>query len=265
MAQQPIIQPVTSGAAARQGFLYGAILGILSLPVIALVTLSRLGGVGGGQTLLIGFAVIAIILTFMAGLVASRRTGRLSSGVGAGLLAGALAGFIAVCLGTVIIILLAPYIDLRAARIIRLTGRRGPGLIADILRLFYGGVILAVIGLIMGTLGGLIGRIRRGSGGNAGNMAAGYVSGGPVPTGYAAPNQSAPSNQGYQSYQPYHTPIPGRTPLPADSDLPGGSYSSTLGEYHGDDPTTLMPNPQYPTPIPDDLTSTPSAQQPTGL
>ena len=253
---------VTAGSAARLGLIFGIILGLLSLPTIALVTLS--GGLGlGVNGLLLIFLVIGFVLLFVAGLLAARRSGRVGSGAVAGLVGGAVAGLIAVCLGTVIILLLAPYADVAALRAARAAGgavtrtrRLGP--VVALIRLTLGGVILAVVGLIAGALGGLLGRIGRATP-RGGQPAPAYA---PIVAQYA-PTGAPQSGQPYQGYQ---TPVPQRgTPQMGDQPDYAISYpdpsgypeqSAVMAPYRGDDPTTLMPFPHLPTPIPDAPTPT---------
>lgn len=254
--------PTTAGSAARLGLIFGIILGLLSLPTIALVTLS--GGLGlGVNGILLIFLVIAFVLLFVAGLLAARRVGQLGAGAVAGLVGGAVAGLIAVCLGTVIILLLAPYADLAALRAARAasgavirTRRLGP--IVALIRLTLGGVILAMVGLIAGTLGGLLGRIGRATP-RSGQTPPAYT---PIVAQYATTSapQTAQPNQGYQ------TPFPQRG-APQVGDQPDYAISypnpsgyaepgSVMEPYRGDDPTTHMPFPHLPTPIPDSPTPT---------
>ncbi len=95
-----------AGVAARAGLITGLFVGILSLPVI---TLSRLTS-GAGLSLL--FLIVALVAFAIAGYIATRRSGLLRSGVGAGALAALIAIFIAICLGVVIVALLAPRVAL---------------------------------------------------------------------------------------------------------------------------------------------------------
>ncbi len=254
--------PTTAGSAARFGLIFGIILGLLSLPTIALVTLSSGLGLGVNGLLLI-FLVIAFVLLFVAGILAARRSGRVSSGVVAGLVGGAVAGLIAVCLGTVLILLLAPYANLAALRAARAAGgavtrtrRLGP--VVALIRLLLGGVILPVAGLVAGALGGLLGRIGRATP-RGGQSAPGYA---PIVAQYAP--IGAP--QAGQPYQGYQTPTPQRgSPQMGDQPDYAINYpdppeypdqAAVMAPYRGDDPTTHMPFPHLPTPIPEPPTPT---------
>lgn len=149
-----------AGIAARAGLITGLFVGILSLPFIAL---SRFAGAAGLGLI---FLVIALIACAIAGFLATRRSGLLRSGVGAGALAAFITLFIATCLGIAIIALLAPHVALAP-----LGGGRGgfgalrpgirvlrPRFAALLIYLFTSALVMGA-GVGGGFLGGLLARL----------------------------------------------------------------------------------------------------------
>lgn len=225
-----MMQAQPSSIATRNGVIAGVLIGMLSLPVIALNAVGRAAGVGGGLLLL--FLLAALVAFAVAGFSASRRNGLLRSGVWAGALAGLITAFIALCLGVVILTLLAPYAVLVATHVtVRVpAGRR---LVAGIVRLAFvrlilGALLLAACGLIAGLVGGLLGRIGRPH--DAGGQRAPYVASPPPPSqpqGYAPPMPNARAG--------VYTPAP-QTPQfpPAPT-----AYYPTGVAYDDSAPTTI--------------------------
>ncbi|HEX5570055.1 MAG TPA: hypothetical protein VFX31_01620, partial [Ktedonobacterales bacterium] len=169
----------------------------------------------------------------LVGLLASRHNGLIRSGVWAGFLAALITTFIAVCLGVVILILLAPY-ALLAGRVATHPGARAALGRLVVARATLGVVGLLLAGLIGGVVGGVLGRLVHPRGGGAGMRGAPYVADPAAPTRqYTAPPQPpTPSAQGYTasygeayaaSYPPappINTPpvyYPPATPLAADA------------------------------------------------
>jgi hypothetical protein len=213
-------------------------LGILSLPFIALGAIGSAGRpAGNGLGAL--FLLIALVVFALVGLLASRHNGLLRSGVWAGFLAALITAFIAVCLGVVILILLAPY-ALLAGRAATHPGARAALGRLVVARATLGVVGLLLAGLIGGAVGGVVGRLVHprggGSDGGSGMRGAPYVADPAAPTRqYTAPPQPlspTPSAPGYTasygeayaaSYPPtppINTPpvyYPPATPLAADA------------------------------------------------
>lgn len=224
------MQAQPTSVATRNGVIAGVILGILSLPVITLSEAGRVAALGGGLRLL--FLLVALVVFAVAGFTASRRNGLLRSGVWAGFLAALITTFIAVCLGVVILTLMAPSLGLVGAAAARRGGRVGPAALVRLafVRLFLSGLALLLGGLLAGLIGGLLGRIGRPRGAAA--QAAPYAAypGGPQTQAYAPP----PPAQGYAG---------GYTPPPADY---AGGYAPTPQPYYppttpydSDAPTTV--------------------------
>lgn len=166
-----------TGVAARAGLITGLFVGILSLPVITLsVTLAAVRRAAGGSALGFFFLIAALIAFAVAGYIATRHSGLLRSGTGAGALASLVATFVAVCLGTVIIILLAS----RVAAIAPLA--RGGGRVVAIAlrqiisRSIVSGILLLGAGPLGGFIGALLGRLGRPAQPNA----PAFTAGGPV-------------------------------------------------------------------------------------
>lgn len=233
--------PAAAGAlrplsvATRNGAIAGVALGILSLPFIALGAIGSAGRpAGNGLGAL--FLLIALVVFALVGLLASRHNGLIRSGVWAGFLAALITTFIAVCLGVVILILLAPY-ALLAGRVATHPGARAALGRLVVARATLGVVGLLLAGLIGGVVGGVLGRLVHPRGGGAGMRGAPYVADPAAPTRqYTAPPQPpAPSAQGYTasygeayaaSYPPappINTPpvyYPPATPLGAEAPTP---------------------------------------------
>jgi hypothetical protein len=163
----------------------------------------------GGSGLFFFFLLAALIAFAIAGYVATRRSGLLRSGVGAGALASAIATFIAVSLGIVIITLLVARLAPAAA----LSGRVGSGALRVGLRMIVvrgviGSALLLVAGPLAGLIGGALGRagaptqsLAPGPGAQPLHTTPVYTS--PVPT---APGYSGPT-----------IPTTSISPLPPDS------------------------------------------------
>ncbi len=146
-AQRPV------GIAARTGLITGLFVGVLSLPVITI------SGITGGVGLRLLFLAVALVAFAIAGFLATRQSGLLRSGVGAGALAAVVAMFIAICFGIVIVALLAPYRALGVGRGVRI--RRVPLARLEVLRLFAQTLSILGAGLLGGFLGGLLVRLTR--------------------------------------------------------------------------------------------------------
>ncbi len=222
-----MMQAQPSSVATRNGVIAGVLIGVLSLPVVALSAVGRVAGLGGGLRLL--FLLAARVAFAVAGFSASRRNGLLRSGVWAGALAGLITAFIALCLGVVILTLLAPYAIVVTTH--ALAGRRLVATITRLafVRLFLGALLLATCGLVAGLVGGLLGRIGRPRG--PGGQGAPYVaSPPPPPQGYTPP---MPNAQAYTAgtYMPTpQTPYTPPTPTP---------YYPTAVAYDDSAPTTI--------------------------
>lgn len=191
-----------ASVATRYGAIAGGALGILSLPDIALSAIGRTGGGALGVL----FLLVALLVCAVVGFAASRHNGLFRSGVWAGFLAALITLFIALCLGTVIVILLAPYTAALAhaahpaARPVGRAAALGRVIIG---RAILGGLETLLAGLVGGLIGGALGRLShpRDHGG-PGSMAAPYSANPAAPTrAYAAP--MAPPAQGYG-----HPPVP---------------------------------------------------------
>lgn len=224
-----MMQAQPSSVATRNGVIAGVLIGVLSLPVIALSAVGRVAGLGGGLRLL--FLLAALVAFAVAGFSASRHNGLLRSGVWAGALAGLITAFIGLCLGVVILTLLAPYAVVVAAHMtVHAPARRQ--LVAGIarlafVRLFLGALLLAACGLVAGLVGGLLGRIGRPRG--AGGQGAPYVASPPPPQpqGYASPMPGAQAG--------VYTPAPQTPQFPPEPT----AYYPTAVAYDDSAPTTI--------------------------
>ena len=222
-----MMQAQPSSVATRNGVIAGVLIGVLSLPVVALSAVGRVAGLGGGLRLL--FLLAALVAFAVAGFSASRRNGLLRSGVWAGALAGLITAFIALCLGVVILTLLAPYAIVVTTH--ALAGRRLVATITRLafVRLFLGALLLAACGLVAGLVGGLLGRIGRPRG--PGGQGAPYVaSPPPPPQGYTPP---MPNAQAYAAG--VYTPAPQTPQFPPTPT----SYYPTGVAYDDSAPTTI--------------------------
>ena len=204
-----------AGIAARAGLITGLFIGILSLPVITI------SGVTGGRGLLLLFLLIAFGAFAIAGYLSGRRSGRVLSGVGAGTLAAAVAVFIALCVGVVIVALLAPHAALGGVRGGRL--RPLPLVRTAIARLFTGGFFMLGAGALGGLIGGLLSRLGRPR---------------------SAPGSGAPGG-GERPFAPQPAPA---FPPPGGGYTPGDSRPSTPRPYYplapaydADAPTVVNP------------------------
>lgn len=237
------MQMRVASVATRHGVIAGVILGLLSLPVITLSAVTRLLGAGAGLTIL--FLIVALVVLAVAGFTASRRNGLLRSGVWAGFLGGLITGFVIICLGVVILTLLAPYLTLaggaprRVGRLAALAVRVG------LSRLILGGLIVTLGGLLAGLIGGALGLIGR-PGVASGRMPP-YASDPVAPQAHAyAPAQGFQQSfeQGFhqggaQSYATPHSPVGpvgGYAPTPTPAPQP---YYPPSAPYESDAPTTI--------------------------
>lgn len=200
------MQAQPSSIATRNGVIAGIVLGILS---VSGITLSAVGI--GGRGLQALFLLVALVVFLVAGASASRYNGLARSGVWAGFLAALITAFIAICLGVVILVLLAS----NAAAAGPVARRAGHGATAHlalavrlaIVRLVVGGLILLVSGLVAGLIGGLLGRIgRRGGGQRTPYNASDHA---PQTQVYAA---TPPPAQNAQNYMAGYSPAPSNTP-----------------------------------------------------
>lgn len=214
-----------SSIATRNGVIAGIILGILSLPIITVSAASRVVGPRNG--LIFIFLLIALVVFAVAGYSASRRNGLLRSGVWAGFLAALITTFIAVCLGIVIVTLLAPSLLAAAPvarRVARPVGRLALATRLAFLRLTLGGLILLVGGLVAGLIGGLLGRIGWRGGRDQG---APYVASEANAQAFSAPTTPTP---------PYAQPY---TPPMAQSIATPPAYYPPAVPYDDSAPTTV--------------------------
>jgi hypothetical protein len=233
-----------SSVATRYGAIAGVALGILSLPDIAL---SAIGRTAGG-TLGVLFLLVALVVCAAAGFAASRHNGLFRSGVWAGFLAALITTFIALCLGTVIIILLAPY-TLQLAHAARPAAR--PVARAALSRVIIGRAVLGSLetlltGLVGGLIGGALGRVThpRGHAGPGGGMGAPSAANPAAPTrAYATPMAPPPPAQGYAT-----TPSAGygmgQPPMPPANTpplyYPAAPAAPAVPSLDPDTPTTQM-------------------------
>lgn len=211
-----MVQAQPASVATRNGVIAGVILGILSLPVITFSAIGRLVNRLSGLPLL--FLLVALVVFAVAGFSAARRNGLLRSAAWAGFLAGLITAFIGICLGVVILTLMAPYVLALAPRVAS-RPRAGRALVtalarAGVLRLIVDGLALLAIGAVAGLIGGLLGRIGRP-----------HNTSGPSASFVAPPVGAQP-----QAYAP---------PPPAQPQTPAGVYTQT-------------PTPFYPTAAPYD-------------
>lgn len=224
------MQSQPSSIATRTGVIAGVALGILSLPIITLSVIGRAAGVGGGLPIL--FLLVALIVFAVVGFSASRYSGLARSGLWAAFLAALIAAFIAICLGVVIVILLASNASALAGPV----ARRGHGatghLVAlgvrlAIIRLTLGSLILLAGSLLVGLSAGLLGRIgRRGRGREQG---AAYLASDPAAqTQVYAASTPPPA----QSYMAGYTPAPPSAPPATPSNYTPAAF--------GDDTPTIM-------------------------
>lgn len=214
-----------AGVATRAGLITGLFAGILSLPFITLMRLSGAPGLG------FFFLFIALVAYMIAGSIATRRSGLLRSGVGAGALAAAITLFIAICLGIVILALLSPRLAQglptaagvagRAHRpLARALTRRGAVLWLAVI----GSLNVMALGVIGGFLGGLLGRIGRQRQAAAPSSAQAdptqqFAASAPPFTANAAPS-TYPSDPNAASYFPPpipHPNDPNMTPTVSDA------------------------------------------------
>lgn len=204
----------SAGVAAQAGFITGFFVGILSLPLITLsVSLGVFRRAFGGSGLFFFFLLAALIAFAIAGYVATRRSGLLRSGVGAGALASAIATFIAVSLGIVIITLLVARLAPAAA----LSGRIGSGALRAglrmiIVRSIIGSALLLVAGPLSGMIGGALGR--------AGAPTQPFAPGPSAPPSYRTPvyTSPVPTAPGYSGSTAPITPISPLPPNPTSGD-----------------------------------------------
>ncbi len=149
------MQSQASGGAMRAGMIAGILVGIFSLPIIAL---SAAGGFGAPIGLLrIGFLVVATVAFAVAGFTASKRSGLTRSGVWAGVLGALLTAFIMICVGIVIVLLLGPH-TLAAGLAPRGAGRALRLLVrVALVRLVIASLVTLGCGLVAGLIGGALG------------------------------------------------------------------------------------------------------------
>lgn len=200
--------------ATRNGVIAGLVMGVLSLPDIALNAIGRTGGGALG----IVFILIALIVFALVGFLASRHDGLIRSGVWAGFLGALITTFIALCVGTVIIILLTPTTLLLAHAAHPGAHPAARAALGRVIvgRALLGSLELLLAGLIGGLIGGVLGRLTHPrEDGGLGMHGAPYVGDPAAPTRqYTAPplSPSAPA-QGYTAsgggaYTPSYPPAP---------------------------------------------------------
>lgn len=196
-----------ASVATRYGAIAGIALGILSLPDIALSAIGRTGGGALGVL----FLLVALLVCALVAFAASRHNGLFRSGVWAGFLAALITLFIALCLGTVIVILLAPYTAALAHAAHPAARPVGRAALSRVIvgRAILGGLETLLAGLVGGLIGGALGRLShpRGHAG-PGSMAAPYDANPAAPTRAYATPMAPPPAQGYG-----HPPMsPANTP-----------------------------------------------------
>ena len=215
------MQATPSGVATRPGLITGLFIGVLSLPILTLLRLSGAAGLGALCLLM------ALVAYAVAGYLASRRSGLVRSGVGAGALAAAITLFIAICLGIVILALLQPRLalGLPATASGALRGPAGRALLARRATLFGFTVVASLftmgIGLLGGFLGGLLGRLSHPRPALAAPIAA------PFTPRYQAPPQYAPNPTPVAPVAPVAPGAPFAPPPPAPAPAP--SYPTDPG------------------------------------
>jgi hypothetical protein len=220
------LQP--SSIATRNGVIAGVVLGILSLTGITMTAV----GVGG-RALQALYLLVALIVFAVVGFSASRYSGLLRSGVWAGFLAGLITAFIAVCLGVVILTLLASNASL-AAPVARRGGHGAAAHLALAARLAFvrisaGGLILLAGGFVAGLIGGSLGRIGRRRG--AREQGAPYVASADDAQTRAYMTPPPPPAQAYAGgYTPAPQSASSATPPP---------YYPTATAYDDSTPTTV--------------------------
>ncbi len=152
------MQSQASGGALRAGMIAGILVGIMSLPIVALSVAGNAIGAPIGL-LRVGFLVVATVAFVVAGFTASKRSGLMRSGVWAGTLGALLSAFILICVGAVIVILSGPHAaavahaSRAAGRALRVLMRVAIG------RLVIAGLITLGCGLVAGLIGGALGRL----------------------------------------------------------------------------------------------------------
>lgn len=215
-----------ASVATRYGAIAGVALGILSLPDIALSAIGRTGGGALGVL----FLLVALLVCALVAFAASHHNGLFRSGVWAGFLAALITLFIALCLGTVIVILLAPYTTslAHAARPAARPVARAALLSRVIVgRAILGGLETLLAGLLGGLIGGALGRLShpRDHAG-PGSMVAPYDANPAAPTRAYATPMAPPPAQGYgqppmppANTPPLYYPAPPAAP-PVDLDAP---------------------------------------------
>lgn len=148
--------PRRGSAALLWGFVFGIILAVIVvLDDLALAGQLRRIGIGGGAVLApllrsrIVLYFVGLLLFFLAGVLAVRRTGAVESGLFAGLIAGALAGLT----NLVLVIILASVILPRLHRAARLAD-----VLPTIFSVIFACIVVSLVGAGMGALGALAGR-----------------------------------------------------------------------------------------------------------
>ncbi|HEX9036495.1 MAG TPA: hypothetical protein VF808_05840 [Ktedonobacterales bacterium] len=215
-----------AGVAARAGLITGLFVGILSLPFISLARFA------GGRGLGLFFLLIALIAYAVAGFIATRRSGLLRSGVGAGALAAVITVFIAICLGIAILGLMAPRLMMALSGDPVISGRPHLPAARGLLRrgallwlaALYGLIMLAV-GAFGGFIGGLLGRVGRPQ-----SPAAFPYAAAPTPSGVAAPYTPGGQAAGTQSYDAAPGPAPYFPPPIYHPDAPAPEAPTTVDE-----------------------------------
>lgn len=202
------MQSQASGSATRAGMIAGALVGMCSLPIIAL---SAIGGIGAPIGLMrIGFLVVAAIAFAAVGFIASRRSGLTRSGAWAGFLGGLLAAFIMICMGVVIVLLLAPHVaplghaPRASGRALRLLVR------VAFVRLVIEGLVTLGCGVVAGFIGGALGRQAH----PHSPAPAGYADAQPTQA-YVAPTPPPPAMHDYAAV---YTPDPSQPMTPVYDD-----------------------------------------------
>jgi hypothetical protein len=215
-----------AGIAARTGLITGLFIGVLSLPIFALSGVTSLIGVG------LIFIAVALVAFGVASYTATRHSGQIRSGVGAGVLAALIAIFIVLCFGVTIAALLARAFPLGSGG--RGPHLRRPGLEVTLLdHLLPLALIILVAGLIGGFIGALLGRIGRPRGQASTTQGRDFT-----PTGGApefAPPPPVTRAAGYPPAPDAYTPgeMDGAQPQP---------YYPPVAPYDNEAPTTITPS-----------------------
>lgn len=235
---QPDSTHPTSGRVAfRYGWIIGLILAVVEVIILLIRTFSGVANLSTSSsvssTLNLGSSILSILLGitgfllglaayFVAGILASRQTGKVSTGVFAGMWTGGFYGIIG-CIASIILfftVTIGPAIELynRTYHSVTQVDSLRTVLIASVLIGSIIGIALAIgWGAGLGALGGLIGR----NSWRKQHPQQPYP-GQPYPGQPYPPIQQYPPAQGYPAQQPwpYTPPQPGYAPPPSGNAYP---------------------------------------------